>query len=506
MSAVSTLLRATEWPPCRLPPDRSNYRGGRKTLVTLLRVACLALGVLLGACTAPAEPEEEHSPGLQSRGPTRKREQRVTRVRTPIEHVVYIVKENRTFDNYFARYPGADGARTGRTSKGETVPLSVATDVLLGDLGHEFHDGVRAINGGRMDGFNLVMNGDSLAGYSSFTREGIPAYWAYADNFVLGDRMFSSMYGPTFPEHLYTIGAQAARVTGNKHDNGLYHPGTGKRGVYCSDPGEQVYRFRRLTPSERRDVMAAEERSDMERVRDFWTSTEPCFDFKVLPDLLNREGISWRYYAEYGDWRNALHAIRHIRFSKYWGPNVRNTSRIIKDVERGDLARVTWALPPIGLNEHPGGPSVCMGENWTVAYVNAIMRSRFWKSTAIFIVWDDFGGFYDHVPPPHYDVMGLGPRVPLLVISPWAKKGFIDHTTYELSSVVRFVETIFGLETLSRRDALSDDMLGAFDFDQKTKPRDRRLILDQRKCSGLPERSATEYERNGDRAFAYLGD
>ena len=120
-------------------------------------------------------------------------------MRTPIKHVVYIIKENRTFDNYFARYPGADGARTGRTSDGRTVPLTVAPDVLLGDLGHEFMDGVKAVNGGRMDGFDLVSNGEGLAGYSSFTRAGIPAYWAYADNFVLGDRMFSSMYGPTFP-------------------------------------------------------------------------------------------------------------------------------------------------------------------------------------------------------------------------------------------------------------------------------------------------------------------
>ena len=357
-----------------------------------------------------------------------------------------------------------------------------------------------------MDGFDLVSNGDSLAGYSSFKRSGIPAYWAYADKFVLGDRMFSSMYGPTFPEHLYTVGAQAARVTDNKHDNGLYYPGTGRRGVYCTDPGEAVYRFRRLTASERREVMSAEERADMDKVREYWVSVKPCFDFKVLPDLLNREGISWRYYAEYGDWRNALHAIRHIRFSKYWKSNVATPKELISDVRDGELASVTWALPPIGLNEHPGGPSVCMGENWTVRYVNAIMRSKFWKSTAIFITWDDFGGFYDHVPPPHYDIMGLGPRVPLLIVSPWAKKGFIDHTTYELTSPVRFIEKIFGLEPLTKRDARADDMLGAFDFDQQAKPRKRRLILEPRDCTGLPARAAKAYERNGNQAFAFLGD
>jgi phospholipase C len=452
--------------------------------------------------------ESEEPPGEQPGPPKTTAATTPRRVRTPIEHVVYIIKENRTFDNYFARYPGADGADTGRLSTGEEVELSVAPDVLLGDLGHEFLDGVIAINGGRMDGFDRIpLNGDSLAGYSSFTREGLPAYWAYADNFVLGDRMFSPMYGPTFPAHLYTVGAQAARVTGNKEGPGMYAPSkNGERGAYCSDDGERVYRFRKMVHAERRQVMNWEEAVDLEAIRSYWETVHPCFDFPVLPDLLNEKGISWHYYSGYGDWRNTLHAIRHIRYSEYWGPRVSSTEKIIKDVRDGKLAEVTWAVPPVGLNEHPGGPSVCMGENWTVRYINAIMRSKFWPSTAIFVVWDDFGGFYDHVPPPHYDVMGLGPRVPLLIISPWAKEGYVDGTTYELSSVVKFIETIFGLRSLTQRDAQSDNMLGAFDFDQQRTPLDRKLILDQRECTGLPVRSATAYERDGVHAFEELGD
>ncbi|MBA3432163.1 MAG: hypothetical protein H0U16_11885 [Actinobacteria bacterium] len=430
------------------------------------------------------------------------------RTTTPIKHIVYLVKENRTFDNYFARYPGADGASSGLTSTGERVDLTVAPDVLLGDLGHEFLDGVVSINGGRMDGFDRIsINGESLAGYSSFTRKGLPAYWAYADSFVLGDRMFSSMYGPTFPEHLYTVGAQAGRVVGNKHDRGLYVPNVnGKEGVYCTDPGELVYRFRRMTESEQDQVMKAEERADLDTVKDFWRADKPCFDFKVLPDTLNRRGISWRYYTSYGDWRNALHAIRHIRFSKYWKSNIFPISDIITDIEEGELAEVTWAVPPIGLNEHPGGPSVCMGENWTVEYINAIMRSKYWKNTAIFLTWDDFGGFYDHVPPPHYDEMGLGPRVPLLIISPWAKEGFIDHTTYEFSSVLKFIETNFGLPSLTRRDGRANDMFGAFDFERRAAPAERKLLLEQRECKGLPAETATAYRKWGGKAFAALGD
>ena len=127
----------------------------------------------------------------------------------PIKHVVFIIKENRTFDHYFGRYPGADGATEGKTSSGETIPITPAADFLGHDLGHSFFDGLIAINGGRMNGYDLIKNGNLLSGYTQFTRATLPAYWAYADHFVLGDRMFSSMFGPTFPEHLYTVAAQA---------------------------------------------------------------------------------------------------------------------------------------------------------------------------------------------------------------------------------------------------------------------------------------------------------
>jgi phospholipase C len=133
------------------------------------------------------------------------------------------------------------------------------------------------------------------------------------------------------------------------------------------------------------------------------------------------------------------------------------------------------------------------------------MRSKYWKNTAIFMTWDDFGGFYDHVPPPHYDEMGLGPRVPMLIISPYAKKGYIDHTTYELSSVVRFIEDSFGLEPLTRRDRHSDNMFGAFNFRQRVDPRKRRLVLDLSECTGLPIDSTIAYQE-GTRAFAAAQD
>jgi phospholipase C len=417
----------------------------------------------------------------------------------PIKHIVYIIKENRTYDNYFARYPRGDGASFGMTSTGRRVPIAVATDVLEPDLGHGFFDGLVAINGGKMDRFDEVTNGGTLNGYTSFTRRGLPNYWAYADEFVLGDRMFSSMFGPTFPQHLYTVGAQSARVTGNKLQ-------TTQHGGYCDDPGETVYAFARLTPRERKVVMLAERRVNVDRVGDFWREVRACFNFEVLPDRLEEAGIPWGYYADHTSWMNALLAIRHMRFSKHWGTKIVEEENFLQDVAKERLPRVSWLLPGPGFNEHPGGPSVCMGENWTVQVINAIMRSKYWKSTAIFLTWDDFGGFYDHVPPDHKDIMGLGPRVPLLIISPWAKRGYVDSTEYEFSSVLKFIETIYDLGCMTPRDCGASNMMNAFDFSSDVPPKKRKLILDQRDCTGLPAEVALEYRTHGSNAFAALAD
>lgn len=401
--------------------------------------------------------------------------------RTPIKHVIYLIKENRSYDHYFGRYPRGDGVNTGKSSDGRKVRLSIAPDVPR-NLGHAFQDGLVAVNGGRMDQFDLVAGGSSMAGYSSYTRSGLPAYWAYADRFVLGDRMFTSMYGPTLPQHLYALAASSKRITHNKIER------PSPPGNYCDDPTERLWQFRTLDERDRRRIMKYEERADVRAVKDYWRKIRACVDFRVLPDILNDKNISWRYYATNHSWWNAPAVIRHLRYSKYWGPNVVPPDQFITDVKRGELASVTWLTPPSAYSEHPGGrTSTCMGENWTVRQINAVMQSEYWKDTVIFLTWDDFGGFYDHVRPPHVDIMGLGPRVPLLIISPWAKEGYIDHTVYEFSSVVRFIEENLGLEPLTRRDQRASDMMSAFDFDRELEPESSRLVLEPRDCQLPPE-------------------
>jgi phospholipase C len=160
---------------------------------------------------------------------------------------------------------------------------------------------------------------------------------------------------------------------------------------------------------------------------------------------------------------------------------VQPPANFLEDLRTGGLPEVSWLVPPSIYDEHPGaGKSVCAGENWTVKQLNALMRSRYWRSTVVVVVWDDFGGFYDPVVPPHLDILGLGPRTPALIISPYARGGdsrlggFVDHTTYEFSSVLRFMELLHGLDPLTERDANADPLSGALDFEE---PNFEKLIL-----------------------------
>ncbi len=412
----------------------------------------------------------------------------------PIEHVIFLVKENRTFDHYFGTYPGAEGATEGGTlncstlEDAGTIPLKQAPQVIPHDLGHAFYPGLLSINGGKMNGFNCIALGEDLTGYTQYDRSDLPAYWAYADRFVLADMFFTSMYGPTFPEHLYTVAAQSYGIVDNKST-------TNVEGNYCDDATEYTQRFpiEDLTEADIRRIMRLEDTitaspSQLFKIAAYWERTRTCIDIEVLPDLLREAGISWKYYALPDKWMNALQAIKHVRFGRMWN-KVQTPETILQDLERDRLPAVSWLIPPEGApNEHPGsGASVCEGENWTVEYLNAIQQSDAWPNTVVVMVWDDFGGFYDHVVPPHYDIMGLGPRTPALIISPWTMRGdnpdggSIDSTVYEFSSVLRFIEELHGLDPMTDRDAQASPLAGAFDFTQE--PRTDPLILEPRDCS-----------------------
>jgi phospholipase C len=426
--------------------------------------------------------------------------------KNPIKHIVFLVKENRTFDNYFGKYPGADGVTTGKGlvgGKTVDIPLTPAMDVQPHDITHAFVSGILSIDGGKMDGFNTILDGTDKSGYDVMSRNCsispkahpgqpgtgcIPNYYKYADRFVLADHFFSSMYGPTTPEHLYTIAAQDYGIVDNPQH---IHTAKGVPAM-CDDPSETAPAFDvpSLTPAQVKQIKFWEDHvqgnypSYVFKIAAFWHQQRLCFDMKLVTDELDQANVSWRYYTDPDTIYNAMQAIHHVWDGKD-RKNIAAPEQFITDLKAGNLPAVSWINPPASYQEHPGGGvSVCAGENWTVQHINAIMHSKYWSSTVVIVVWDDFGGFYDHVPPPHYDVLGLGPRVPALIISPWTRRGdgpnggYVDHTTYEFSSVLAFIEDTFHLKPLTERDRMANPLSGALDF--KSKPDDSPLILPYR--------------------------
>jgi len=215
----------------------------------------------------------------------------------------------------------------------------------------------------------------------------------------------------------------------------------------------------------------------------------PCLDPQTLVDTMNAAGVSWKYYAPSavpGYAFSAFDYVKHIRNSNYWTSNVVPDNQFATDALTGNLPQVSWIVTGQH-SEHPTLSS-CAGENWTVEQINAIMQgpSQQWNSTVIFITWDDYGGFYDHVPPRQIDKWGLGFRVPMIIVSPYAKSGHISSPTYEFSSVLKFIEKAYGLQPLTYRDSTANDMSDAFNFNQNPLP---PLVLPLRAC---PVASATE--------------
>jgi phospholipase C len=401
--------------------------------------------------------------------------------REKIKHILFLVKENRSFDHMFGRFPGAEGVTYGETCDEKRIPLKRAPD-RAGDPDHSFVAGLTAINGGKMNCFDRLRNGTELQGYVQYHEEDIPNYWAYAKHFTLADYFFSSIYGPTGVEHLWIVSGQSDRFVDHERPGQF---GTGPAREYCEDDKERAWSFKKLSPAERDHAFELEYRPQIVKlVRRYWMERWPCTDIKILPDLLEANGISWKYYQPEVPLRQILRMIRHVRFGPMW-EKVVSQSEFLGDVANGRLSEVSWLIPPNSGNDHPyleGDYGICDGENWSVEILNAIQKSEYWDSTAVILTWDDFGGFYDHVPPPHVDLYGMGPRVPALIISPWSKPGYIDSSVYEFSSVLKFIERIHGLPALGPRDARASDMLEAFDFDQE--PLDP-LILEQRDCDDL---------------------
>ena len=379
---------------------------------------------------------------------------------TPIKHVVFVIKENRTFDNMFGTFPGANGVTVG-VDRDEPRVLTRAPDAIAVDIKHCYECSLMAWNEGAMDGFATISEAADRFAYTQFASEDLPNYWHWASEFVLGDNFFASAQGPSFPNHLFAIAATSGGTHENPPQNpqllAEHHRSTGLFKSWGCDALDTAY------------VPVVDSEGITKKV-------PPCFDFLTEGDLLTRAGIPWGYYAatqhQNGYIWSAYTAVRHIRNDPaVWQEHIFPVDSVVDHAKDGLLPPVTWVTPRFELSEHPEY-SFCNGENWTTRVVNAIMTGPDWESTAIFITWDDYGGFYDHVPPPQVDDFGFGIRVPLLVISPYAKQGFVTSELGEFSSVLRFMEDNWGLGQLTHRDADATPLLSAFDFTQEPRPPD----------------------------------
>ncbi len=397
---------------------------------------------------------------------------------SPITHIVFIIKEDHTFDSLFGTFPNANGATTYRTADGKLHRLGHQPIYIKQSLTKDAQAAEQAIDDGKLDGFSQNTGVRQINAYSGqamdisdsqLYQSDIPNYWHYASAFSLQDRFFSTVASNSFPNHLYAVAAQAGNTDGVPSNLFVSsHPDRWG----CDAPATTLVR--------------------QELPNGHVNFAYPCFDFRTVPDLLDAHHLSWAYYAPTQDqpgykW-SALNAVKHIRLGPDWKSNVIDQSRFTQDASSGKLPAVSWLVPLDPYSDHPALSNICDGENWTIRQINAIMSNPAeWMHTAIVLTWDDWGGFYDHVVPPKgpnpYSMYGL--RVPTIIISPYAKRGFVDHTMYDFSSLARFAESVFGLPTLTKLDKASNTMASSFDFSQRPRP---PLLLHQRTCPALPKR------------------
>ena len=403
----------------------------------------------------------------------------------PINHIVVIMQENRSFDNYFGTYPGANGI-----PKGTCVPLSLdnpsvgcvkpflSTDVISGDLPHGYQSSVIGYDNGKMDGF-MVGENENPKTMTYYDNKTIPYYWDLAKNYVLADNFYSSVLSYSLPNHWYALAGQAPATSmfyfmHRPPNNDILNQQENASTIAGGNPNATANFGVNPNPT------STNLRDEVARVY-----LEESNLTKTVADLFMNDihNITWKYYDHLIRAGNYKAAVSSGRAFEFWNPfsakgtmytaayasHFVNRAQIFTDLKSGDFPQVSWVTPSFPISEHPPA-NITSGMNWVKDVINAIMSSPYWNSTAIILTWDDYGGFYDHVPPPQIDKFGLGFRMPTLIISPYAKPGYIDHTQYQFESMLKFIEWRFSLQPLTERDLHANNLLNAFDFSQKPLP------------------------------------
>jgi phospholipase C len=396
-----------------------------------------------------------------------------------IQHVVIVFQENRTPDNLFQDpiliKEGADIASSGLDSAGNVIALTPESLGVNYDLSHVHSAFVAQYDGGKMDGANLVpvfcpvLPCPSNPQYFYVNSSDAGPYFQMAEQYTFGDRMFQTNEGPSFPAHQFIISGTSAPSAGSS----LFVAENTLGGTGCAAP-----------PAARVQLIDANGKES--------NSAYPCTEHASLTDELNAKNLSWRYYTPGANsiWTGP-NAIEHMCGPNAPPPNAtaclgsdwvnhvviynaHNPAPILTDIANNQLPSVSWVIPAGRNSDHPGSQTSVGGPSWVAAIVNAIGNSSYWANTAIIVTWDDWGGWYDHVAPPQVIDDGTswgsgyvyGFRVPLIVISPYAKPAYISHVNHDFGSILRLLEQNFGLRSLGYADAHADDLSDCFNFSQ----------------------------------------
>jgi phospholipase C len=409
-----------------------------------------------------------------------------------IQHIVIIFQENRTPDNLFQDpvliSAGADIANSGDISTGQTIQLAPTPLAMGFDLDHAHKAFVTMYDSGKMDGDNLnplscvqgatncpPPNPPPNPQYQYVNAADVQPYYQMAEQYTFGDRMFQTNEGPSFPAHQFIIsGTSAPTATSSTF--------VAENAAGVNDPGDNTGCT--APPAEFVFTINANGTET--------TKMYPCTDHPTLTDELDAKNVTWKYYTpSAGSLWTSPNAIQHMCGPNATPPNAtacvgpdwvnhvvlyttQNPAPILTDISSNQLPAVSWVIPSGTNSDHAGSTDNTGGPSWVASIVNAIGNSSYWANTAIIVTWDDWGGWYDHVPPPKVIDDGTswgsgyvyGFRVPLIVISPYAKPAYISHVNHDFGSILNLIEEAFGLSSLGYADAYADDLSDCFNYSQ----------------------------------------
>ncbi|HZY70515.1 MAG TPA: alkaline phosphatase family protein [Thermoplasmata archaeon] len=382
----------------------------------------------------------------------------------PIQHIVVLMQENHDYDNYFGTYCQSTSLTCAYVGNGIPTGTCVLKDPaipsqgcispypfpngtpLTGDIQHNWVSGHVSLDGGKMDGFyQAERSGNAPFGY--FDGKTIPGYWDLAEQYGLGDNFYASTLSYSLPNHWYLMAGAAPAESETVLLKSKGTPNlSGPQEIYLNESNAT----------------------------------------RAIDDLLINSSVSWTYYAAnlFPNYTAAIndHAGGGGAFA-YWNPlaakaetyggsfpsHFVDRNQFASDVANGNLSNISWVMPSAVQSDHPPY-NVSLGQSWVLSCINQVEQSNYWNSTAIFLTWDDYGGFYDHVAPPKFGQNYLSFRAPLLVISPYARQGYLSHQLGEFSSLLRFIEWRYGFSNLTARDGSAALPLGYFDFNATPRP------------------------------------